>query len=160
VTASTIAIVFPVGASTSPALPDQLPQIARASTLDKSADDFVAVRDVCTRCHVASQFLNAPRSASRWEQTYARMVQNGARATPEQVDRIVVYFQRNFTIININTSPVDELGPTLQVSEDTVREIIERRAIKKFTSLAELARFPGVDASKLKQLAARNLVLF
>lgn len=143
-----------------PVIPDQLPVIAKASALDPIPADFVAVRDVCTHCHVASQFLDAPRSSDRWEQTYARMVRNGARATPEQIDRIVRYFQRNLTIIDVNTSPWAELGPTLQINDETVQRLVARRAQRRFTSAKELAAFPGLDPVKVRKLGERGLLKF
>ena len=48
--------------------------------------------------------LTTPRSSVRWEQLFEQMSSYGASPTDEQVDEIVRYFQRNLTIINVNTS--------------------------------------------------------
>ena len=97
----------------------ELAAIKAASTLDDVPGDAEAVQQVCTACHSSSQFLGTPRSSSRWEQLFGQMAQQGARPTEEQIDQIVRYFQRNLMVINVNTSPLEELGPTLQTSDET-----------------------------------------
>src|SRR6478672_7357274 len=123
----------------------ELAAIKAASTLDDDPADAEAVRDVCTACHSSSQFLGTPRSSSRWEQLFGQMAQQGARPNDEQVDRIVRYFQRNLMVVNVNTSPDEELGPTLQTSAEVTAAITLRRMQRKFTGIADLATIPGVD---------------
>jgi DNA uptake protein ComE-like DNA-binding protein len=142
------------------ALPGDLEAIIKASDLDHDPQDFQAVADVCTRCHAASQFLTTPRSDSRWEQVYEEMTTNGATGTDDQLNRVVSYFQKNLTVINVNTSPPDELGPTLQVSDSVVAAIVARRAEKKFASIDDLAGVTGVDRSVLEKLAAKKCLQF
>lgn len=142
------------------ALPGDLEAIAKASDLDRDPQDFQAVADVCTRCHAASQFLTTPRSDSRWEQVFAEMSENGATGTDDQLNRVVSYFQKNLTVINVNTSPPDELGPTLQVSDQVVAQIVARRAEKKFADIDDLAGIAGVDRSILEKLAAKKQLQF
>jgi hypothetical protein len=133
----------------------ELAAIKAASDLDKDPVDAEAVRDVCTACHSSSQFLGTPRSSSRWEQLFGQMAQQGARPNDEQVDRIVRYFQRNLMVVNVNTSPDEELGPTLQTSPETTAAITLRRMQRKFTGIADLATIPGVDRSVLLGLKDR-----
>lgn len=57
------------------------------------------------------------RGRNRWEQAFAEMSGYGADGTDDQLDRVVNYFQRNLTVININTWPVEDLQQTLQVSD-------------------------------------------
>jgi DNA uptake protein ComE-like DNA-binding protein len=133
----------------------ELAAIKAASELDSDPADSQAVQQVCTACHSSSQFLGTPRSSSRWEQLFGQMSQLGASPTDSQVDQIVRYFQRNLTIINVNTSPMEELGPTLQTGDEATTAIVMRRAQKKFTGIADLAAIPGVDRSVLVQLKDR-----
>lgn len=142
------------------ALPGDLEQIAKASDLDRDPQDFQAVADVCTKCHAASQFLTTERSDSRWEQVFAEMSENGATGTDEQLNRVVSYFQKNLTVINANTSPPDELGPTLQVSDQIVNAIVARRAQKKFADIDDLSSIAGVDRSILEKLSAKHCLQF
>ena len=133
----------------------ELAAIKAASDLDSDPADAEAVRDVCTACHSSSQFLGTPRSSSRWEQLFGQMAQQGARPNDEQVDRIVRYFQRNLMVVNVNTSPDEELGPTLQISPETTAAITLRRVQRKFTGIADLAAVPGVNRSVLERLKDR-----
>lgn len=142
------------------ALPGDAAAIAAASNLDHDPEDIAAVAAVCSRCHVASQFLGAPRSSGRWEQTYARMSRNGATGTDDQLNRVVRFFQQNLTIINVNTSPAEELGPTLQVGDDVVDKLLARRATRKFAGVADLASVAGTDAVTLRKLDAKGLLQF
>jgi len=114
------------------ALAGDLAAITKASSLDNDPQDFQAIAAVCTACHAASQFLTTPRSNSRWQQVYDEMSALGAIGTDDQLDRVVAYIQKNLTVINVNTSPEDELGPTLQVNDSVVAEIVARRTQRHF----------------------------
>jgi hypothetical protein len=133
----------------------ELANIKHASILDDDAADAQAVRDVCTRCHSSAQFLVTPRSSRRWTLVFQQMTELGASPTEEQIDRIIRYFQRNLTVVNVNTSPAEELAPTLQVRDEVARAIVLQRMQKKFTSIAELAAIAGVDKGTLVKLAER-----
>ena len=133
----------------------ELAAIKAASELDSDPLDAEAVRDICTACHSSSQFLGTPRSSSRWEQLFGQMAQQGARPNDEQVDRIVRYFQRNLMVVNVNTSPDEELGPTLQTTPEVTAAITLRRRLQKFTGIADLASIPGVDRAVLEGLKDR-----
>jgi DNA uptake protein ComE-like DNA-binding protein len=133
----------------------ELAAIKAASDLDSDPADARAVQEICTACHSSSQFLGTPRSSSRWEQLFGQMAQLGARPDDAQVDQIVRYFQRNLTVINVNTSPMEELGPTLQTDPDATTAIVLRRGLRKFTGIADLAAIPGVKRSVLEQLKDR-----
>lgn len=133
----------------------ELAAIKAASDLDSDPADAQAVQQICTACHSSSQFLGTPRSSSRWEQLFGQMAQLGARPDDAQVDQIVRYFQRNLTVINVNTSPMEELGPTLQTDPDATTAIVLRRGLRKFTGIADLAAIPGVKRSVLEQLKDR-----
>ena len=149
-----------LAASMADALPGDLDTIVKASNLDSDPRDFQAVADVCTQCHAASQFLTTPRSDGRWEQVFEEMSNNGATGTDDQLNRVVSYFQKNLTVINVNTSPPDELGPTLQVGDTVVAAIVARRAQKKFTDIDDLSSVTGVDRSVLEKLNAKNCLQF
>jgi len=133
----------------------ELAAIKVASELDSDPLDAQAVRDICTACHSSSQFLGTPRSSSRWEQLLGQMAQQGARPNDEQVDRIVRYFQRNLMVVNVNTSPDEELGPTLQTTPEVTAAITLRRRLQKFTGIVDLASIPGVDRAVLEGLKDR-----
>ncbi len=133
----------------------ELAAIKAASDLDDNPADAEAVQTVCTACHSSSQFLSSPRSSSRWEQLFGEMARFGARPTDAQVNQIVRYFQRNLMVVNVNTSPAEELEPTLQTDPAATSAIVMRRAQKKFTGIADLAAIRGVDRAVLELLKDR-----
>ena len=142
------------------AFPGDLEQIAKASDLDHDPQDFQAVADVCTKCHAASQFLKTERSDRRWGQVFAEMAENGATGTDDQLNRVASYFRKNLTVINANTSSPEELGQTLQVSDQVVNAIVARRTLKKFADIDDLSSVDGVDRSVLEKLSARHCLQF
>lgn len=142
------------------ALPGDLAAIRSASNLDNDPQDSLAVAAVCTVCHASFQFLTTPRSSSRWEQVFAEMSGYGANGTDDQLDRVVNYFQKNLTVINVNTSPVDDLQPTLQVSDKVAAVILARRAQHPFTGIDDLSKVNGVDRSVLEKLSAKKCLQF
>jgi DNA uptake protein ComE-like DNA-binding protein len=154
------AIFAPLMNSPVQALAGDLAAITKASNLDSDPQDFQAVTAVCTTCHAASQFLSTPRSSSRWEQVFAEMSGYGADGTDDQLDRVVNYFQKNLTVINVNTSPPEDLKETLQISDDTVSAIMARRAKQAFAGIDDLSKLRGVDRSILEKLKAKNCLQF
>ena len=154
-----VALAF-VTSSPVRALAGDLAAIKAASTLDNDPQDAQAVTAVCTVCHAASQFLSTPRSSSRWTQVYEEMSGYGANGTDDQLDRVVNYFQRNLTVINVNTSPPEDLGETLQVKDNVVMAIMARRAQHPFSGIDDLSKIAGVDRSIVEMLQAKNCLQF
>jgi DNA uptake protein ComE-like DNA-binding protein len=148
------------GSSPVRALAGDLAAIKAASELDQDPRDAQAVAQVCTVCHSSSQFLSTPRGSTRWEQVFAEMSGYGADGTDDQLDRVVNYFQRNLTVINANTSSVEDVKETLQVSDQVAAEIMARRKQRLFTGMDDLSKIPGVDRSILEKLTARNCLQF
>jgi len=142
------------------ALAGDLASIKAASNLDNDPRDAQAVAAVCTVCHAASQFLSTPRASGRWRQVYEEMSGYGADGTDDQLDRVVSYFQKNLTVINVNTSPAEDLGETLQVSDDAVAVIMAQRAQRPFSGIDELSKVAGVDRTILEKLRAKNCLQF
>lgn len=142
------------------ALVGDLAAITKASDLDSDPRDFQAVTAVCTTCHAASQFLSTPRSSSRWEQVFAEMSGYGADGTDDQLDRVVNYFQRNLTVINVNTSPPEDLKETLQIDDKTLGAILARRGRQPFDGIKDLVKLGGVDRSILEKLNAKKCLQF
>jgi competence ComEA-like helix-hairpin-helix protein len=85
------------------------------------------------------------------------MTTRGATGTDDQLAQVTAYFLENLTLVNVNTSPADELAGVLGVKESVAEAIIARREKKPFANLAELRQIPGVDANKLQQRKERIL---
>jgi len=142
------------------AAPGDLKAIVSASTLDRDAKDSEAIATVCTACHSASQFLGAPRSNGRWRQVFEQMVNYGANGTDEQLGRVVKYLLENLTIVNVNTSPVDELAPSLQITQAVARRIVSRRSRRHFSGMEDLENIAGVNKIAIQELNGKHLLQF
>lgn len=127
---------------------------ARAAALD--AEDYRFVQPVCTRCHTPEMFLHS-RSWSGWQGIFNQMSGYGAAATQEQWDHIHKYFQRSLTFIDVNHADEDELSAILGVDEKTAIAIVQRRTDRRFRTVADLEAVPGVDKSRIEQIAPRLL---
>jgi DNA uptake protein ComE-like DNA-binding protein len=84
----------------------------------------------------------------------------GAIGTDDELDRVVAYFQKNLTVINVNTSPAEDLGPTLQVNDNILAAVMARRAKHPFMGIDDLSKIPGIDRSILEKLSAKLCIQF
>lgn len=85
------------------------------------------------------------------------MMEHGATGTDEQLAGVTEFFLSNLTIINVNTSPPDEIEWVLSASPAVRDLILARRASRKFTSLEDLSSVPGIDRHRLRHLEGRIL---
>jgi hypothetical protein len=130
-----------------------------ASAADDSTSDLdrQAVQAVCGHCHTVDVFMNKPRSWGRWNDVFADMTQRGATGSDEQLTRVTRYFLENLTIVNVNSSPAEELKWALGIGDDAVRAIMERRQHQPFAGIADLRSISGVDPGKLEERKSRIL---
>jgi DNA uptake protein ComE-like DNA-binding protein len=142
------------------AAPGDLEALTKASDLDKDPADAQAVATVCTACHSSAQFLTAARPYLRWEQTMQDMLDRGAVATDDQLDHILSYLVKNITIVNVNASPPDQLGMTLQIPGAVADEIVAKRTAHPFTTVDELKAVKGVNVDVIQKLNAKKLIAF
>lgn len=124
----------------------------------ESDPNLEAVQTVCGKCHTTAVFMKEPRSWDRWNDVFADMTRRGAKGSDEQLEQVTKYFLENLTLVNINSSPSDELVWVLGMSEDAAQSIIARRVRQPFTDITQLRSVPGVDAEKLQQ--RKNRILF
>ena len=68
---------------------------------------------------------------------------------------MTTYFLENLTLLNVNSSPADELAWVLGVRDDVAQAIIARRERQPFVNIAELCTVPGVDRAKVEQRKSR-----
>ena len=128
-----------------------------AKAAEEPDPDLQAVKAVCGRCHTTALFLNQARSWDRWNDVFADMTKRGANGTDEQLARVTTYFLENLTLVNVNSSPADELAWVLGVRDDVAQAIIAHRQHQPFTGIAQLRAVPGVDPGKLEQRKSRIL---
>jgi DNA uptake protein ComE-like DNA-binding protein len=146
----------------SPAIaqPGDVEAITRAAVLHSDPADIQAVATVCGRCHAAAMYLAVPRSYLRWEEVFARMSRQGASGSDEQLNAVIRYFDRNLTIVNVNTSPVEELGPVLQISDEAADQIARLRAARPLRDIGDLETVDGIDLGRMKTMKSRGLLQF
>ena len=133
------------------------PALCAAPVFEGDPANKVAVDKVCTRCHKNGMFLSTPRSWIRWTDVFRTMSARGATGTDAELDRVVTFFLENLTIISVNASPGNELGPVLGASDAAVEAILHRREKQPFRDFEELATFPGLDRATLERRRGRIL---
>lgn len=131
-----------------------IPQRMEAAESDP---ELPAVQVVCGKCHTTAVFMNKPRSWERWNDVFADMTRRGARGTNEQLEQVTKYFLDNLTLVNINSSPADELVWVLGMSDEAAAAILARRERQPFTDIFQLRDIAGVDAGKLEKRKSRIL---
>jgi DNA uptake protein ComE-like DNA-binding protein len=119
--------------------------------------DRKAVEAVCGRCHTTNVFLSTARSWTRWNDVFAEMSARGAHGSDEQLAAVTRYFYENLTLVNVNTSPAEELALVLGVDDEIAQSIVATRGHRKFTSLADLAAIKGIDKGILQSRKDRIL---
>ena len=99
--------------------------------------------------------MNQPRSWDRWNDVFADMTKRGASGSEEQLARVTTYFLENLTLVNINSSPADELAWVLGIRDDVAQVIVARREHQPFANIAQLCAVPGVDRARVEQRKSR-----
>jgi hypothetical protein len=122
----------------------------------RDPENYGFVQPVCTRCHTPAMFLHS-RTWSEWQGVFNQMNGYGAVATPQQWDHIYRYFQRSLTLIDVNHADEDELSSVLGADERTAIAIVQRRADRRFDSVADLESVPGVNKDLVEPLKPRLL---
>jgi len=99
------------------------------------------------------------RTEAEWLEVVQQMVKLGAKGTDDQFDRVIRILLRDFTKVNVNTAPAEEIAPVLDTDEAVAAAVVKRRTEKgNFQTLDELKSVPGIDAAKLD--ARRNRIFF
>ena len=131
--------------------------IAATAGAADNEPELKALQAVCGRCHTTEVFRNQTRSWDRWNDVFADMTKRGANGTDEQLALVTTYFLENLTLVNVNSSPADELAGVLGVRDEVAEAIVALRQRQPFANLAQLRAVPGVDPAKLDQRKARIL---
>ncbi len=118
-----------------------------------------AVHKVCTACHDLQIVMDTPKDYDAWHDTIQKMIDHGAKGTPEEFDLVMEYLYRNMTTVDVNHADEDTLGATLQASPTAVATIVARRQTRPFKDLADLeTSVPGLDRATLE--AKKRMIFF
>jgi hypothetical protein len=105
---------------------------------------------ICSSCHGMQMVTDTPRDYDAWHDTVQKMIDRGARGTPEEFDLVMDFLFQNVTPIDVNHADQESLMAILHTSQQTAEAIITRRASRPFKDLADLEKVPGLDKSVLE----------
>ncbi len=114
---------------------------------------------ICTACHGMQMVTDTPRDYDAWHDTVQKMIDHGARGTPEEFDLVMDFLFQNVTPIDVNHADRDSLMAILHAPEKAADAILARRATRPFKDLAELENaVPGLDKAVLE--AKKRMIFF
>jgi competence ComEA-like helix-hairpin-helix protein len=120
------------------------------------------VAKVCAECHGADNFRKKRLTRDEWSETVDKMVEEGAKATDDEITAIVDYLAQNFSKdskVWVNTAPLAELKNVLGFTNEEASAILAWRAEKgDFHSAADVQKVPGVDPQKVE--AKKEMMAF
>ena len=133
--------------------PAQGQQAASEATTPEAA----AVK-ICSGCHGMQLVTDTPRDWDAWHDTVQKMIDRGARGTPDEFDLVMDFLFQNVTPIDVNHADQGSLMGILHTSQQTADAIIARRASRPFKDLADLESMPGLDKTVLE--AKKQMIFF
>jgi competence protein ComEA len=111
---------------------------------------------VCSGCHDAEIVLAHLQTPAEWADTFQKMADVGAEATPEQWRLIEQYIDSNLALIAINKSPASELQLTIDVAPEVASAIVKHRQENgPFKSIDDVKKVAGVDETKVDARRSR-----
>ena len=113
---------------------------------------------ICSSCHGMQMVTDTPRDYDAWHDTVQKMIDRGARGTPEEFDLVMDFLFQNVTPIDVNHADQESLMAILHTSQQTAEAIITRRASRPFKDLADLESMPGLDKTVLE--AKKQMIFF
>ncbi len=137
------------------------PLVAQKPALPEGPGKAVLMR-VCSQCHGVEVAAGRRESREGWNAIVSDMVERGAQGTDDELGAIVEYLTANFsksknvavkieTKVEINKVAAETMVSLLQVTPDEAAAIVHyREANGAFKSFEDLAKVPGLDASKLE----------
>ncbi len=118
-----------------------------------------AVVKVCAGCHGMQLVTDTPRDYDAWHDTVQKMIDRGARGTPEEFDLVMDYLFQNMTPIDVNNADAETLMAVLHTSQTAADAIVTRRTSRPFKDLAELeSSINGLDKTLLD--AKKRMIFF
>ena len=126
------------------------PARAQQAAAEATTPEAAAVK-ICSSCHSMQLVTDTPRDYDAWHDTVQKMIDRGARGTPEEFDLVMDFLFLNMTPIDVNHADAESLMAILHTSQETAQAIIARRSARPFKDLAELEKaVPGLDRTFLE----------
>jgi len=134
------------------------PAMGQQAAGEATTPQAAAVK-ICSGCHGMQIVTDTPRDWDAWHDTVQKMIDRGARGTPEEFDLVMDFLFQNVTPIDVNHADSDSLMAILHTSQQAAAAIIARRTSRPFKDLADLeASVPGLDKSVLE--AKKRMIFF
>jgi competence protein ComEA len=109
---------------------------------------------VCINCHDASNFRRVRLDRDEWEREVGVMMDNGAKATDDELTVVVDYLVENFgpkSKIHVNTAPLGEIKAVLGLTAAQAVALVDyREANGNFKTWQDLLKVPQMDARKIE----------
>jgi len=116
-----------------------------------AATPEAAAVKICSSCHGMQLVLDTPKDYDDWHDTVQKMIDRGARGTPEEFDLVMDYLFQNMTPIDVNHADAETLMAILHTSQEAAQAIMTRRSSRPFADLADLQKaVPGLDRALLE----------
>ena len=125
------------------------PAFGQGAATEATTPESAAVK-ICASCHGMQMVTDTPRDWDAWHETVQKMIDRGARGTPDEFDLVMDFLFQNVTPIDVNHADQESLMAILHTSQQTAEAIISRRASRPFVDLADLEKVPGLDKSVLE----------
>jgi hypothetical protein len=127
-----------------------LPAWGQPATTEATTPEAAAVK-ICSSCHGMQMVTDTPRDYDAWHDTVQKMIDRGARGTPDEFDLVMDFLFQNVTPIDVNHADQETLMAILHTSQTAAEAIMARRASRPFADLADLERaVPGLDRAFLE----------
>ena len=124
---------------------------ARGQQATEATTPEAAAVKICSSCHGMQLVTDTPRDYDAWHDTVQKMIDRGARGTPEEFDLVMDFLFQNVTPVDVNHADRDSLMAILHTTEAPADAIIARRATRPFKDLADLqSAVPGLDKALLE----------
>jgi len=125
------------------------PVRAQQAATEATTPEAAAVK-ICSGCHGMQLVTDTPRDWEAWHDTVQKMIDRGARGTPDEFDLVMDFLFQNVTPIDVNHADQGSLRAILHTSQQTADAIIARRTSRPFKDLADLKSVPGLDKKLLE----------
>jgi competence protein ComEA len=109
---------------------------------------------LCVACHSVDVVTEHRFTQEGWVEKLGEMVENGAKATDDELNQILNYLVTNFLEdgkVNINKAPAHEIEKQLEIAEKDAAAIVRfREQHGSFKIFDDLKKVSGVDVKKLE----------
>jgi len=134
------------------------PALGQQAAAEATTPEAAAVK-ICSGCHGMELVMDTPRDYDAWHDTVQKMIDRGARGTPEEFGLVMDYLFQNMTPVDVNHSDADMLMAVLHTDEKAAQAIIARRSSRPFKDLAELEKaVPSLDGKLLE--SKKRMIFF